>query len=122
MEARGLGFDDMYGESVSIAPGETAPGDSFPYEPILVIPLVATDNEEAYELFLGPEAVDDTDPEVEWKRGEGDVRDPDSRRRKRSLALPTVCKDGPSSPPGGDEARLFWPTVAPGEYASDRVE
>lgn len=106
---------------MSIAPGDAALGDSFPYDPILVKLLAVTDNEEAYELFLGPDAVDDTDADVEWNLGDGDVREPDSRRRKRSLALPTVCKDGPSSP-GGEEARLFWPTDAPGEYASDRVE
>jgi hypothetical protein len=56
----------MYGESMSIIPGETAaPGDNLPYEPKLVILLAVTDNEEAYELFLGPEAVDDTEPDVE---------------------------------------------------------
>jgi hypothetical protein len=86
---------------------------------MLVILLAASDIVEAYELFLGPEAVEDTDPEVQWKRGAGEVREPDSRRRNRSLVLPTVCSDGPSSP-GGDEARLFCPAVAPGGCASGR--
>jgi hypothetical protein len=61
-------------------PGDMPPGDNLPYEFILVILLAASDNVEAYELLLGPDAVDDTDPEVEWKRGPGDACDPDSRR------------------------------------------
>ncbi|KAL5324317.1 hypothetical protein ACEPPN_008862 [Leptodophora sp. 'Broadleaf-Isolate-01'] len=104
-----------------IPPGETPPGDRRPYELMLVILLAVTERVEAYELFLGAEAVDDTEPEVEWKRGVGEARDADSRRLYRSLALPTVCKVGPSSP-GGEEARLFWPTLAPGEYPSERFE
>jgi hypothetical protein len=99
---------------MSEEPGEIPPGDNLPYELILVMLLAATDRLEAYELLLGPDAVDDTDPDVEWKRGTGDVRDADSRLRKRSLALPTVCNEGPSST-GGDDARLFCPADVPGE-------
>lgn len=94
------------------------PGDKRPYELTLVTLLAAIDNVEAYELLLGPDAVDDIDPGVEWNFGPGEVRDVDSRRRKRSPALPTVCNDGPSSV-GGEEARLFCPVVA--EYASGRA-
>jgi len=86
--------------------GERPPGDNRPYELRLVMLLVVTERVEAYELFLGTEAVDDTEPEFEWKRGVGEARDADSRRLYRSLALPTVCRDGPSWP-GGEEARLF---------------
>jgi len=124
-DPRGLGFKDSevtYGESnMSILPGDIPPGDPLPYEFRLVMLLAATDKVDAYELLLGPEAVEDTDPEVEWYRSTGEFRDAVSRRRYRSLALPTVCNDGPSSP-GGDEARLFWPAVEPGEYASGRPE
>ena len=70
MDPLGLGFrdnDDTYGESdMSDAPGEIPPGDLRPYEPILVMLLAATDKlVEAYELLRGPDAVEDTDPEVE---------------------------------------------------------
>lgn len=66
---------------MSVAPpGDMPPGDNLPYEFILVILLAARDKVDAYELLLGPDAVDDTDPEVEWKRGLGEVRDADSRR------------------------------------------
>ena len=87
-------------------PGEMPPGDSRPYELMLVMLLAVTERVDAYELFLGPEAVDDTEPEFEWNRGVGEARDADSLRLYRSLALPTVWRDGPSSP-GGEEARLF---------------
>jgi hypothetical protein len=51
---------------MSEAPGDIPPGESRPYELILVILLAAIDNvEEAYELFRGPDVVDETDPEVE---------------------------------------------------------
>lgn len=105
-----------------IPPGEIPPGDNRPYELILVMLLAVTERVEAYELFLGPEAVDDTEPEFEWKRGVGEARDADSRRLYRSLALPTVYRVGPPSSPGGEEARLFWPTLVPGEYPSERFE
>jgi hypothetical protein len=36
--------------------------------------LAATDKLEAYELLLGPNAVDNTDADVEWKRGTGTAR------------------------------------------------
>jgi len=61
--------------------------------------------------------VDDTDADVEWKRGTGEIRDADSRHRKRSLALPTVCNEGPSST-SGDDAPLVCPADIPGEYPS----
>jgi hypothetical protein len=69
MEPRGLGFNDSevtYGESdMSEEPGEIPPGDNLPYELILVMLLAATDKFEVYELLLGPDVVDDTDPDVE---------------------------------------------------------
>jgi len=77
--------------------------------------------EEAYELALGPEAADDTDPAAECKRGVGELRDADSLRLNKSLALPTVCNEGLSSR-GGEEALRFWPVVALGEYGSCRPE
>jgi len=39
---------------------------------MLVMLLAAIDKVEAYELLLGPEAVDDMEPEVEWNRGPGE--------------------------------------------------
>lgn len=97
-----------YGESdISEPPGEIPPGDNRPYEPMLVILLAATESVEAYEPFLGPEAVEETDPDVEWNRGLGELREADSRRLYKSLALPTVCSEGGPSSPGGEEARLF---------------
>jgi hypothetical protein len=50
---------------MSEAPGDIPPGDSRPYEFILVRLLAAVDNVEAYELFRGPDVVDETDPEIE---------------------------------------------------------
>lgn len=119
MEPRGLGLreiDVRYGESLpSVGTGEIPPGDKRPNEFMLVKLLEPIERVvEAKELDLGPDAVDDIDPEVEWNRGPGEVRDPDSRRRNRSLALPTVCKDGLSST-GGDDARLFCPAATPGK-------
>jgi hypothetical protein len=43
--------------------------------------LPPADRVETYEPLLGADAVDDTDPEFEWNRGAGEVRDADSRRR-----------------------------------------
>lgn len=51
---------------MSVAPGEIPTGDNRPYEFMLVILLTANDNVEAYELLLGPDAVEEMDPEVEW--------------------------------------------------------
>jgi hypothetical protein len=90
-------------------PGEIPPGDNFLYELILVMLLAATDKVEAYELLLGPDAVDDTDPNVEWKRGTGEMRNVDSR-----------C--GWPSSTGGDDARLFCPADILGEYLSGLEE
>ena len=42
--------------------------------------LPPIDSVDAYELLLGPDVVEDIDPEVEWYRGLGDIRDADSRR------------------------------------------
>jgi len=47
---------------VSVAQGEIPPGDSRPYDETVVILLAAIDNVEAYELFLGPDAVEDIEP------------------------------------------------------------
>ena len=41
------------------------PGESRPYEFMLVMLLAAIDKVEAYELLLGPDAVDEIDPDVE---------------------------------------------------------
>jgi len=60
----------------------------------------------AIDKVVEANELDDIDPDGPWDR------DPDSRRRKSSLALPTECKDGPSSR-GGDDARLFWPAKTP---------
>ena len=55
-----------YGESLpSVGTGETPPGDKRPYEFMLVMLLAAIDNVEAYELLLGPDAVDDIEVDVE---------------------------------------------------------
>jgi hypothetical protein len=121
----GLGFSDRdgtYDESnESRPPGDKPPGD-LPYELMLETLLVVIDNvEEAYELVLGPDVAEDTEPAVECKREFGELRDAVSLRLNRSLALPTVCNEGPSSK-GGEEARRFWPVVAVGEYGSCRVE
>jgi hypothetical protein len=43
--------------------------------------LPPADSVETYESLLGADAVDDTDPEFEWNRSAGEVRDADSRRR-----------------------------------------
>ena len=43
--------------------------------------LAPADKAETYEPLRGADAVDDTDPEFEWNRGPGEVRDADSRRR-----------------------------------------
>jgi hypothetical protein len=68
-DTRGLGFRDIevtYGESLpSVGTGEMPPGDSRPYEFMLVILLEAIERVEAYELLLGPDAVDDVEPDVE---------------------------------------------------------
>jgi hypothetical protein len=74
---RGLGFRESevtYGVSLIRAsvtsgpPGDIPPGESRPNDELtLVMLLAAIDNvEEAYELFRGPDVVDETEPEVEW--------------------------------------------------------
>lgn len=103
-------------------PGDSPPGDSRPYEDIVVILLAAKDRVDAYELLLGPDAVDEIEPWLEWKCGAGDARAADSRRRYKSLALPTVCNDGGVSSLGGDDARRFWPIETSGEWLSCREE
>jgi len=57
------------------------PGDNLPKEFRLVMLLPPADSADTYEPLLGAEAVDDTDPEFEWNRGAGEVRDAVSRRR-----------------------------------------
>ena len=55
-----------YGESLpSVGTGEMPPGESRPYELMLVILLAPIDKVETYELLLGPEAVDEIEPDVE---------------------------------------------------------
>lgn len=77
MVERGLGFRESevtYGVSVirtsviSEPPGDIPPGESRPYDELtLVMLLAAIDKvEEAYELFRGPDVVEETEPEVEW--------------------------------------------------------
>lgn len=68
--------------------------------------LPPSDGVEAYELLLGPEAVEDMEPGRDWYRELGEDIAAASRRLYRSPALPALCNGGPSSP-GGDEARLF---------------
>lgn len=79
---------------------------------------VESDIDEAYELCLGAEPVEEIDPEVEWYGGAGEARAAFSRRLNKSPTLPAVCRVGPSSP-GGEDARLFCPIF--GEYGSGRA-
>jgi hypothetical protein len=88
---------------------------------MLVMLLPPNDDVEAYGLLLGTEAVEGINSEKDWYRELGEFRDEDSRRLYKSPALAALCGGGPFSI-GGDEARLFWPVVAPGEHGSGMPE
>jgi hypothetical protein len=88
---------------------------------MLVMLLPQSNDLETCELLLGTETLEGINLERDWYRELGEFREADSRRLYKSPAPVALCSGGPLSI-GGDEARLFWPVVAPGEHGSGRPE